>query len=69
METVVNKPEIKLEEVLEKKMNWHDVVRYYNPTATDKECEFILWEETCFPFDHTITLKQIFDFFTNTLNS
>lgn len=28
---------------------WGDVVRKYFPDATDKECDFLLWEKTCFP--------------------
>jgi hypothetical protein len=32
-----------------KNMTWNDLVRKYIPDATDKECDFILWEKTSFP--------------------
>jgi hypothetical protein len=30
-------------------MTWYDLVRKYFPNASDKVCEYILWEETCYP--------------------
>jgi hypothetical protein len=30
-------------------MTWNDLVRKYLPDATDKECDYILWEKTAFP--------------------
>lgn len=30
-------------------MTWNDLVRKYFPDATDKDCDFILWETTAFP--------------------
>jgi hypothetical protein len=30
-------------------MTWYDLVRKYFSSATDEVCEYILWEETCFP--------------------
>lgn len=30
-------------------MTWYDLVRRYFPNASDELCEYILWEETCFP--------------------
>lgn len=28
---------------------WYDLVRKYIPSASDDECDHILWEETAFP--------------------
>lgn len=42
---------------------WGDVVRQYKPDATDEEVEYILWNETCYPFDTETALKQIHAFF------
>lgn len=30
-------------------MTWQDLIRKYIPDASDKLCEFILWEKTAFP--------------------
>lgn len=29
---------------------WFDRVHKYYPNASDKECESVLWNATCFPF-------------------
>ena len=57
------KEKLTLEKALELNLKWHDCIRYYKPDATDDECEFILWEQTCFPFDHETTLNQIYGLF------
>lgn len=36
-----------------------DCVRYFNPKCTDKECDFYLWEFTCFPFDTETMINQL----------
>lgn len=41
---------------------WRDVFQKYKPDITDDEINYILWNETCFPFDNEITLKQIESF-------
>ena len=30
-------------------MTWVDLVRKHIPNATDEECNYILWNLTCFP--------------------
>lgn len=27
-----------------------DLVRMIKPDATDEECDYVLWEQSCFPF-------------------
>ena len=34
----------------EEGMTWLDLVRKYFPDATDQEADYILWEQTAFPF-------------------
>lgn len=48
-----------------KDSTWHDTVRYYFPNATDEECDYILWEETCFPLSGEETLKQLWEVYKN----
>lgn len=33
----------------EETQTWKDLVRKHIPEADDQECEYILWEQTCFP--------------------
>lgn len=44
-------------------MTWGDYIRQYNPDATDKEVDYVLWEETCYPMDSEETLKQIAEYY------
>lgn len=39
---------------------WIDYMRRLKPDITDEEAEYILWNETCYPFDNETTLKQIY---------
>lgn len=54
--------ELKIEDVAGK-MTWHDVVRHYKPEATDEEIAWLIWNETCYPFDNETTLRQINSYF------
>lgn len=47
------------------KMTWLEVMRHYRPDITEEEAEYILWNETCYPFDLRTALKQIYYFFKN----
>jgi hypothetical protein len=58
------KPQLTHDEV-DGKMTWTEVVRYYKPDATDDEVEYLLWNETCYPFSDESTLKQINRFFNS----
>jgi hypothetical protein len=43
------------------KMPYIDWVKHFRPDWTDDECEFYLWEYTCFPFGFKETIKQLND--------
>ena len=45
-------------------MTWLNIFRKYDPNITEEEATYILWNETCFPFDHETTLKQIEEWFS-----
>lgn len=36
-----------------------DLVKHFRPEWTDEECEYYLWEFTCFPFSLEETVKQL----------
>jgi hypothetical protein len=36
-----------------------ELVKYFNPDWTDEECDYFLWEFTCFPFSLEETVKQL----------
>lgn len=37
---------------------WFSLVREYFPNASDKQCDFILWEKTAFPFTGEETIRK-----------
>ncbi|MHB1023313.1 MAG: hypothetical protein ACYC0Z_12980 [Acidobacteriaceae bacterium] len=39
-------------------MTWHDLVRRYFPTASDSQCDKLLWNCTCFPFGTAETVER-----------
>jgi hypothetical protein len=41
------------------KMPYIDWVKHFRPEWTDEQCEFYLWELTCFPFHYEETIKQL----------
>jgi hypothetical protein len=41
------------------KMHYIDWVKHFKPDWTDEQCEFYLWEYTCFPFGFKETIKQL----------
>lgn len=34
-------------------------VRYFKPLWSDEQCDYYLWELTCFPFSHEETINQL----------
>lgn len=51
--------DLTIDEITKNRMTWAEVIRHYNPDATDEECEFILWEKTPFPMSSIGTLSAI----------
>ena len=36
-----------------------DLIKHFKPDWTDEQCDFYLWEYTCYPFDLEETVKQL----------
>jgi hypothetical protein len=41
------------------KTSYKDWVKHFRPEWTDEQCEFYLWEYTCFPFGFKEIIKQL----------
>jgi hypothetical protein len=54
-----------LETALEHRFTVVDCVRFFNNELTFKECEFILWEHTCYPYGFQLMIKQLNEYFEN----
>jgi len=54
-----------LKYALKNKFTPIDCIKYFNPKWTDVECDFYLWEETCFPFSTKDMIKQLNKEFIN----
>ena len=42
-----------------KDMDFIDWVQHFRPEWTEDECDFYIWEYTCFPFGFKETIKQL----------
>jgi hypothetical protein len=40
-------------------MPYIDWVKHFKPDWTDEQCDFYLWEYTCFPFGFKDVIKQL----------
>lgn len=45
------------------KLNFQQIFNYYFPEMEEEEVEFLLWEETCYPFSLSQTLKDIYNIY------
>jgi len=36
-----------------------DLIKHFKPDWTDEQCDFYIWEYTCYPFDLEETVKQL----------
>ena len=51
-------------EIIEKnKMSGIDAVKFFDPSLSTQQCDFILWEYTCFPFSLEKTIEQLNEYF------
>jgi len=48
-----------LEYAIENKFTPIDCVKYFEPEWEDGECDYYLWERTCFPLDMQKTIQQL----------
>lgn len=55
------KDKLTLQMALENKFNATDCIKYYWPDMPDGDADYMLWNETCFPFDNEIMLTQIYN--------
>jgi hypothetical protein len=40
-------------------MEYIDWVKHFKPDWSDEQCDFYLWEHTCFPFGFKDVIKQL----------
>lgn len=52
------KKRLKIEDVVGK-MTYQDAIRFFRPDWNDEQCEFYLWEETCYPFSTEVLIEQL----------
>lgn len=62
-----NKEKLTIEKAIELRFSAVKVVKFYFPDKSDEECDFILWEETCFPFSNEVMMEQIYAMYINSL--
>jgi hypothetical protein len=48
-----------IEHAIENNFTAIECVKYFKPDWSDKECDFILWEDTCYPFDFEAMITQL----------
>ena len=44
---------------IEHKFTAIDCIKYFKPDWTNEECDFHLWNETCYPFSTDIMMSQL----------
>jgi len=42
------------------KMTWQQVLAHYFPHLSAQQRDYILWNETCYPFDHQRALEELY---------
>jgi hypothetical protein len=63
------KEKLTIEKAIELKLSATKVVKFYFPDKSDEECDYILWEETCFPFSNEVMMEQIYKMYTDSLEN
>lgn len=48
-----------IEYIITNKFTAIDCVKYFKPNWTNEECDFFLWEHTCFPCSTEFMVKQL----------
>lgn len=46
-------------EMVQNKMSAQACIKYYRPDWTDTECDYYIWNETCYPFSTEKFIEQI----------
>ena len=58
-----NMNSLTLQHAIDNKFTAVDCVKYFNPDWTDEECDFHLWEFTCYPFSMEVMIEQLNQYF------
>lgn len=53
------KNNLTLEYALENELYYIDCVKYFRPNWSDEECDFYVWNKTCFPFSNEMFINQL----------
>jgi hypothetical protein len=54
---------LSIDDVIKQKLTLDSIMRMYDKNITEREVDYILWNETCYPFDMQTTLNQIHNYF------
>ncbi len=46
-------------------LTWRQIFNNFKEGLSDEEIDYLLWNETCYPFDNEWTIKQIERYFEN----
>lgn len=59
-----------LDYVKDQNFNAIDMVKFFNPNWSTEDCDFYLWEMTCYPFSTEILIEQLNQHFVkNSINN
>ncbi len=48
-----------IEHAIENRFTAIDVIKYFKPDWSDNECDFYIWEFTCYPFSFEVMIEQL----------
>ncbi len=51
--------DLTVEYAIKNKFTTIDLVKYFKPEWSDEQCDFYLWEKTCYPFSMEATISQL----------
>lgn len=55
------KPKLTIEQAVEQKLTLIDCVRYYMPGWTAEQCNYYIWNYTCYPFSSEVMMEQLYE--------
>ena len=54
---------LSIQHAIDNKYTSVDCVKYFKPDWSDEECDFHLWEFTCYPFSMKVMIEQLNKYF------
>ena len=57
------KEELTFEQAKKNKFSMIDACKYYFPDWSNEECDFVIWEKTCFPMSTVTALSQLYQLY------